>query len=34
MVFPFGKQVEAGTTIRLPNDVDNFLALIQAQLGN
>ena len=34
MVFPFGKQVAAGTTIRLPNDVDNFLALIQAKLGN
>jgi len=34
MVFPFGKQVEAGTTIRLPNSVDNFVALIQAKLGD
>ena len=33
MVFPFGRQVEAGTTIRLPNSVDNFIALIQAKLG-
>tara|TARA_R110000765_G_scaffold322149_1_gene414040 strand:+ start:1121 stop:1438 length:318 start_codon:yes stop_codon:yes gene_type:complete len=34
MVFPFGKSVAAGTTIRLPNSVDNFVALIQAKLGN
>ena len=34
MVFPFGKQVEAGTTIRLPNDINNFIALIQAKLGS
>ena len=33
MVFPFGKTVAAGTTIRLPNSVDGFVSFIQSKIG-
>ena len=33
LVFPFGQKVAAGSTIRLPANVDNFISLIQSKVG-
>ena len=34
LIFPFGKQVAAGTILRLPASVDVFVDLIQRKISN
>lgn len=34
MVFPFGKQIAAGTLLRIPSSVENFINLIQSKVSS
>ena len=33
MVFPFGKEIKAGTLLRIPSSVDKFVNLIQTKIS-
>ena len=33
MVFPFGKEIKAGTLLRIPSSVDKFINLIQTKIS-